>query len=163
MRTVAIGIMVIAGIVSNSQADEAHALIGSWRLVFFEDKPPSGPSAFPYGKEPKGLLVYDATGHMAVQIMKQPRQKVTGSDADRITAKEKEALFDTYVAYFGTYRVDAAKGVVIHRPEGDLRDVYIGRDEERPFELAGDRLILRPKFLKSGEKWTGVRIFERIK
>jgi hypothetical protein len=30
------------------------------------------------------------------------------------------------VAYFGTYRVDPAKGIVVHHVEGDSDDVYIG-------------------------------------
>jgi len=40
-----------------------------------------------------------------------------------VAADEKLALFDAYVAYFGTYSVDAARGVVIHHVEADLSDV----------------------------------------
>jgi hypothetical protein len=155
--------LVIALVPSSWAADAQPRLVGSWRLVSYEDKPAQGPSVFPYGAEPRGFLVYDATGHMAVQIMKQPHPKVASGDGHRVTPQEKEALLDAYVAYFGTYRVDGAKGIVIHRAEGDLYDLFIGRDEERPFELSGDRLVLKPRWSQDGQEWTGIRVFERIK
>lgn len=138
-------------------------LVGSWRLVSYEDKPAKGPSVFPYGTEPKGFLVYDTAGHMAIQIMKQPHPRVASGDEERVTPQEKEALFDAYIAYFGTYRVDEATGSVIHHVEGDLYDVYIGRDEPRPFELSGDRLVLKPVWSLNGQGWTGLRVFDRVK
>lgn len=73
------------------------------------------------------------------------------------------ALFDAYVAYSWTYRMDASRGVVIHHAEGDLSDTYIERDEERPYELAGDRLTLNGRWRADGKEWVGTRVFERIK
>ncbi|HYS06982.1 MAG TPA: lipocalin-like domain-containing protein [Candidatus Dormibacteraeota bacterium] len=142
--------------------DAPQGLVGSWRLVSYEDRPASGPAVFPYGTEPKGFLVYDATGHMAIQIMKQPHPKVASGDPYRVTPQEKEALLDAYAAYFGTYRVDAARGIVVHHAEGDLYGLFIGRDEERPFELTGDRLVLKPLWSKNDQKWSGIRVFERV-
>src|SRR5262245_11605065 len=85
------------------------SVVGTWRLVSFEDKPPSGPAVLPFGPDPKGLLIYDATGHMSLQIMKNPGPTVASGKETQITPDEKLQLFDSYVAYFGTYRVDAAK------------------------------------------------------
>jgi hypothetical protein len=116
----------------------------------------------PFGEYPKGLLIYDATGHMAIQIMKTPHPKVASGDGEKVTPEEKAALFDAYVAYFGKYRVDAKRGVVVHQVEGDLSDAYIGKDQERPYELAGDRLTLKPRWEGEGKKWLGIRVFERV-
>lgn len=99
---------------------------------------------------------------MAIQIMKVPHPKVASGDEERITPDEKLALIDSHVAYFGTYTVDAARGVVVHRVEGDLHDVYIGRDEERPFELSSDRLVLKPSWKDGETSWHGVREFRRV-
>jgi hypothetical protein len=136
-------------------------IVGSWRLVSYEDKPPGGHSVYPFGKEPKGLLVYDAGGHMSIQIMKVPHPKVASGDDSQVTPEEKQALYDAYVAYFGTYTVDPDRGVVIHHVEADLADVYVGNDEERPFVLRGDTLILAPHWKVNGEEWHGIRVFER--
>src|SRR5262245_9345597 len=111
--------------------------------------------AHPYGTEPKKLLIYDATEHMAIQIMKVPHPKVASGDEERVAPDEKQALFDAYIAYFGTYRVDAKKGLVVHHVEGDLSDVFIGRDEARPFQLSGDRLVLTPRWSQGGREWAG--------
>jgi hypothetical protein len=141
----------------------AEQLLGSWRLVAYEDRPADGPTVFPYGSEPRGLLIYDATGHMAIQIMKTPHPSVASGEEESVAPDEKAALLDAYVAYFGTYRVDAQKGIVVHRAEGDLYDVFIGRDEPRPFRVEGDRLVLSPRWSAKGREWTGLRMFERVK
>jgi len=138
------------------------SLVGTWQLVSFEDKPASGPAVVPFGPSPKGLLIYDATGHMSIQIMRNPGPTVSSKDETKIAPEEKLALFDAYVAYFGTYRVDAAKGIVIHHVEGDFYSVYVGRDEVRPFKLTGDRLVLSPTWKVGTETWIGTRVFQRV-
>ena len=144
-------------------ADLQSRLVGSWRLVAYEDKPANGPSIFPYGAQPKGFLVYDATGHMAIQIMKTPHPKVDSGDEESLSPDEKQALLDAYVAYFGTWRVDAESKTIVHHAEGDLHDVYVGRDEARPFELDGDTLTIKPHWTADGQEWTGVRVFKRVR
>lgn len=141
---------------------EPAPLVGTWRLVSYEDKPPSGAAVFPYGPEPKGLLMYDDSGHMSIQLMKRPHPGVASGDDSRVTPEEKQALYDAYVAYFGTYTVDAARGVVIHHVEADLADVFIGNDEERPFVLRGDKLVISPRWKQDGGEWHGTRVFERV-
>ncbi|HKE94748.1 MAG TPA: lipocalin-like domain-containing protein [Povalibacter sp.] len=142
---------------------DSPSIVGTWRLVTYEDRPDSGPSRFPFGAHPTGLLIYDATGHMSVQIMKVPHPKVASGDEEHATDAEKTALYDAYVAYFGTYRVDPDRGVVVHHAEGDLSDVYVGRDESRPYELSADRLVLKPRWTAEGRQWEGIRVFERIR
>jgi len=138
-------------------------LVGAWRLVSYEDKPPAGPSLFPFGQRPNGLLLYDTAGRMSIQIMKVPHPKVASGDDSLVTPEEKQALYDAYVAYFGTYSVDVARGVVVHHVEGDLADVYVGQDQERPFVLQGDTLTLTPRWQQDDSEWHGIRIFERMR
>ncbi len=59
--------------------------------------------------------------------------------------------------------VDSRRGVVIHHVEADLYDLFVGTDQERPFELAGDRLTLTPRWTENGKRWDGIRVFERVK
>ena len=138
-------------------------LVGSWRLVSYEDRDATGNAVHPYGDAPAGRLTYDATGHMAVQVMKTPPPEVTGDDADRFTVEQKVALFDGYAAYFGRYEVDRRRKIVTHLPEAHLSRLYIGRREERHYELTGDRLVLSETWTQGGKTWSGVRVFERIR
>jgi len=141
----------------------AAAILGTWKVVTYEDRTAGQPPKYPYGEKPRGLLIYDATGHMSIQLMKMPHPKIASGDEEKATPAEKTALYDAYAAYFGTYTVDTKRSVVIHHVEGDLYDVFIGTDQERPFEISGDRLILRPKWTIDGTQWTGLRVFERVK
>lgn len=53
-------------------AEGAQALIGTWRLVEFADLDKDGKWMCRFGEHPKGYFVYDATGHVHIQIMKVP-------------------------------------------------------------------------------------------
>ena len=138
-------------------------LVGAWRLVQYEDRPDGGPPVFPFGPNPQGLLIYAPTGDMSIQVMKQPHPKVASGDEESITPEEKQALLDSFMAYFGTWTADPTRGVVIHHVVGDLWGVFDGRDEERPFQLSGDRLTLEPGWESDGRRWVGIRVFERVR
>lgn len=171
LRSVAHAMLVLLMLLPSTLAPLAQAqspaavasLIGTWRVIAFEDRPSTGPSRFLFGTQPTGLLIYDATGHMSIQMMAGPRQKVTAADVERMTLEAAKAtLFDGYAAYFGTYSVDAARSVVTHHVAGDLHGTYTGGEQTRPYEIDGNRLILRPRWTEGGQQWEGVRVFERV-
>ena len=134
-------------------------LIGTWKLVAFEDRKdkhdPNSEWTYPYGKNPRGYLVYDDTGHVMIQMMKIPPPRPFASGEDKPTPEEAKAAIIGYVAYFGTYTVDAVKNIVVHHVEGSLDPSYIGKDQPRPFKLSGDRLLI-------GDDRTWRRILERV-
>jgi hypothetical protein len=47
-----------------------------------------------------------------------------------------------YAGYFGSFSVDAARGVVIHHVAGSSSPGMVGTDQERRFKFDGDKLIL---------------------
>jgi len=142
--------------------DQVNPLVGAWRLVRYEDVPATGPSVYPFGDSPQGLLIYEANGQMSIQVMKQPHPRVASVVDEKITPEEKQALLDSFMAYFGTYAVDERRGVVTHHVDGDLWGVFDGKDEERPYELSEDRLTLKPQWDRDGQHWLGIRTFERV-
>lgn len=160
---VCVSLLLVLGACKAVRADDAAKLVGAWNLVSYEDREASGTPVYPYGRAPAGILVYDATGHMAVQIMKTPPPDVASGDWDRFTTQEKVALFDGYVAYFGRFEVDSTRKVVTHLPSADLSRLYIGKREERHYQLTADRLFLSETWVQSGKQWSGVRVFERLK
>jgi hypothetical protein len=136
-------------------------LIGTWKITAFENRKdehdPNSEWTYPHGENPKGYFVYDNTGHVMIQIMKTPHSPPFDSgDDEKPTAEEMKRTFSGYVAYFGTYTVDAGRNVVIHHVEGSLKPSFIGTDQPRPFILAGDRLIIG-----DGKTWR--RVLERVK
>ena len=150
IRTLTGGIfaaLLLAGNVNATPAEEAAkaaaiGLAGSWQLVRFEDTDPQGKVVKRFGENPRGLFVYDSTGHLSINIARNPPTPPFATGDDAGTDAEVRAAFNGYVAYFGTYRVDVAKQVVMHVVEGSLKPSYTGTDQPRPFKLNGDVLII---------------------
>lgn len=122
----------------------AHALTGTWRVVEFADLDKDGKWQYRFGEHPRGYFVYDATGHVHIQIMKVPPlapfPEANIVDGQPPSAEHALAAYAAYIAYFGTYTVDAKKQVVTHHVEGSLAPEFTDTDQPRPFKLEGDRL-----------------------
>ena len=107
--------------------DVARQFFGAWRYVgttfdgkLREDR----------GGEPPGIIIYDPSGHMAVQIVPVREERAT-------------APISKFLAYFGTYSIDERAGTVTHHRVGDIRpDAPV--DAVRQYRFEGKRLILQP-------------------
>jgi hypothetical protein len=146
---------------SAAPAPARDALVGTWRLVSFEDVE-NGKKVHRYGEKPLGLFIYTPDGHVAIQIA-NPQKPACAIPAPRDTTKlsyctpeQALRLLESYAAYWGTYTVDADAGVVVHHVQSDARNTYIGTDQPRPFKLEGDRLVIG-----DGKTWT--RVLERVR
>lgn len=127
---------------SASQEGDAKRIIGTWRLVSVVQDGKPGAS---YGPNPTGLIYYDATGHMAVQIM--PSRTSSENAGSKAGPEERKAAMGEYVAYFGTYTVDEVNHIITHHPEGSIEpNLWIGNSGQRPYEFeTDDRLVLIPR------------------
>ena len=117
----------------------ASKFVGSWKLVAFEGTIEGRKIE---KRERVGLLMYDAAGYMSVQIMASDRPKFASGKRQQGTLEEIKAAFDGYIAYFGPYEVNEAKGVVIHHLEGSIFPNQVGTDNIRYYEFSGDQLTL---------------------
>src|SRR5258708_39348178 len=98
-----------------SYSDTAKRLMGTWRLVTITRNGETEPNRGPH---PTGLIYYERTGHMAVQIMPdRVRSKYTGSEP---TPDEAKAAITGYTAYFGTYTIDESARTVTHHRMGNI-------------------------------------------
>jgi hypothetical protein len=127
----------------------ATRLIGTWSLVSYESSDTESRQF--RGAKPVGLLYYDRTGHMAVQISPdRQRKRFTGPQAGVFTGPQPtpaEALdaISGYAAYFGTYKVDERAQTVTHVRVGNVNPGGVG-DFVRRYEFpTNDRLVLVPQ------------------
>lgn len=120
----------------------ASRLVGTWQVLELVDTDPAGKVSHPYGQHPVGYIVYDATGHLHVQVMRTPATPPFAAGDEHGTDREIRAAYDGYVAYFGTYEVDEAQGKVVHRVQGSLMPSYTGTDQPRPIRIVGNELII---------------------
>ena len=127
----------------------ANRLIGTWTLVLYESNDTESKQF--RGPKPIGLLYYDRTGRMAVQISPdRQRRRFTGPQAGVFTGPQPtpdEALdaISGYAAYFGTYTVDERAQTVTHKRVGNINPGGTG-DFVRRYEFpTEDRLVLVPQ------------------
>lgn len=149
---------------ANPNSAIVKQLIGAWKLVEFAGTI-DGQPVTPLNA---GRLTYDASGQVSLQMMVRERPKFTSDKKRQNTKDEAKAAFDGYIAYFGTFRVDEAEGVVIHHIEGSLFPNEIGKESVRFYELTGNRLVLRVTSLVDGKilpksASTAYVIWERMK
>jgi len=152
-----------APVITHSAAvPDAHALVGTWRLVSFESRLPGGEIRYPMGRVVAGQLIYDAVGNVSAHIMNVSRPAFASGDRAMGTETEVRAAFVGYLAYYGTYAADHARGTVTHRIAGASFPNWIGRDQFRIFSLDGDRLTLTtPPIRAGGADLVTVLIWER--
>jgi len=152
---------------SPSEQKLRDQLPGAWRLVSVETIKPNGDVIYPfYGKHPEGLLMYDKSGWMSVQIVSDPQPTVPTADSREeflaAPANQKTKAIDGYYAYFGTWTVDATKSTVTHHIETSLYPAERGENGTRHVILEGDRLTLTAKTREMGEEHERKLVWQRI-
>jgi len=151
---------------SQSTSTVAGKLVGAWRLVSIETKRSNGEVIYPfYGRHPEGLLMYDRSGWMSVQIVSDPKptQPTADSREDFLKASpaEKAAAIDGYYGYFGTWTIDPSAATVTHHIQQSLYPAERGENGVRHFVIEGQRLTLTAKTHEMGEDHVRELVWER--
>lgn len=116
--------------------DEARQrLTGVWRLESYQDRPSVADEwEDTYGADVDGLIVYDASGWLAIQV--------AGSDG----------RYDSYFGRFTIIEADAQNGAMVGVVQHQLLAASIPdlltADESRPFRVTDATLVLG-----DGETW----------
>jgi hypothetical protein len=129
---------------STSSGSSARDLIvGSWELQSRAVQRAGGEAIDDpvLGERPIGRLFYSASGHMALQMMRQGRPQAITEPAAPENARNARIVLG-YDAYFGTFAVDDAAGTVTHHIEGSLFPEDLGKDFVRRFRVDGDTFEL---------------------
>src|SRR5262245_23536227 len=110
------------------------------------------------------MLTYDAHGYMTVQLMRpdrpQRRPRPVAPDAVLGTIGELEVI--GYLAYCGTYDVDARERRVVHHVTCALLPEMVGQDIVRTYELSADTLTLHtPPVVVDGRERRSVLVWRR--
>jgi Lipocalin-like domain len=144
-------------------------LVGAWRLVSIQIMGPSGPMTDPfYNADPTGILVYDASGWMSVQIVGQPRppmEAAASRPARNETvedAKLKAAVLDSYYAYFGTWDYDEAASKVTHHIKSSLISGETGMSYSQTVAREGTDLIFTTRREVAGVATVQRKVWRRI-
>lgn len=134
---------------------DAKRFIGTWRLAALTGH--DGAPEPNRGAHPTGMIHYDETGHMSVQIV--PDRTRRAFSGRYPTPEEAQAAVIGYTAYFGTYSIDERARVVTHHREGNIHPGGVGDFSRRYEFLTDDRVALTPV---ESENPIGRLVWERI-
>ena len=87
-----------------------------------------------------GYITYADTGHMSVHLMRRNRTLFASNPP---TGEEALTALRGFLAYFGSFTVDARRGVVVHHRVGHINP-SAPVDATRFYDVEGERLILTP-------------------
>jgi hypothetical protein len=140
----------------------ARKIIGAWRLVSFEIQREDGKIVHPFGADPQGSIIYTESGHFSAQLMRRKRPSFVSGDQITGTPDEIEASYKGCISYYGSYEVDAGRGVVVHHVEGSLCPNWEEGDQKRFFEFSEGRLKLStpPTLWGGGGQAVGTLVWE---
>ena len=106
----------------------SHDLIGTWRIAGFSEWP-DGREQRPLGENPVGYVIFDAAGRIFIQLSKSPGR---GVSAEEVAA--------SFIAYFGTFKVDGDTLIVAIESGNGAHDVASA--QTRTVALDGDSLSI---------------------
>jgi hypothetical protein len=126
-----------------ARAAPSASLVGTWQVVeWWTRDAKSGDRQYPYGRQPSGFYVFDATGRVFVQVAREGGDGLAAGRWRTLPADDLRRLIERRLAYFGTYAVDAARGIISEHVESDTTRDLSGTTRDVPFRLDGDRLLL---------------------
>ncbi len=137
-------------------------LVGSWKLISFHSQDSTGKTAYPFGRDAQGRLIYEPDGRMAVQLMDPNRPGFTSDDPLVTSEAEVRAAFGGYTAYYGTYSVNPDAQTITHHIEAALLPNWAGSDQQRHFEFDGKYLTLKGPLRLGGIQGMVSLVWERL-
>jgi Lipocalin-like domain len=148
---------------------EREDLLGTWRLTHMSYSGLNGTHVDPfYQPDSSGVLIYDRSGWMSVQISGPRRASadipsVRGQRVGAAIALREASAFDTYYAYFGTWTFDPATGTVTHHVAGALIPAEVGLEYGQSAALDHGRLVLTTHSVEQGQTIVREKIWERVR
>ncbi|KAL1524467.1 hypothetical protein AB1Y20_019361 [Prymnesium parvum] len=130
---------------------ESHApFLGTWYLTAMYSQSEAGVRTYPLGINATGQIMYTADGHMGVYISSQhqdqtddlvvPSPAIENScgtvgflETDKLIVRDRD-----FIAYGGTFDVDAVSGVISHRVYHSIIAAVVGADLVRNYAFGKD-------------------------
>jgi hypothetical protein len=154
--------IVALGLWSHALHAQDPSLTGTWKLKsFVREVSATGERYNQLGEHPEGVIGYASDGRMYAILLSGDRAK-SGTEAP--TDEQRVALYNSMIAYAGTYTVEGNK--VVHHVDLSWNGARAGTDQVRFFSLDGDVLTLKTAPNKSpidGREGVGLLIFEKVR
>lgn len=110
-------------------------LVGAWSLLIADNVLPEGNKPT-YGPNPNGIVIFDASGHYALELARSNNPKIASNNRAQGTADENKAIAAGTLAHFGAYTVDDAGKTLTLHIQGSSFPNWEGTVQKRQVTLA---------------------------
>lgn len=128
------------GFLPSASAETAKDLVGTWQFTVNETTNKDGSKFDTYGKDPKGIVMFDAGGHFSLFIAKPDPVKFASNNRLDGTPEEYKAAVHNAIAYYGTYKVDEKTKTISWSIDASTFPNWYGVTQDRQFSVNGDEL-----------------------
>jgi hypothetical protein len=134
--------LALTGCATTQQTQSLKAqLVGTWDFVLAEVKAPDGKISYPFGKAPKGLLIFTSGGRFT-QIHVGDVPRIASNNRLTGTPEEYAAIMRGSLSVFGTYTVDEDKKTVTYRIVSSSFPNWEGEAQARTIDrLTADEFV----------------------
>jgi len=139
-----------------SAAAEPKELIGTWRMLSWKKKTvASGEIVDAHGPDPVGYINYGTDGRVYAIVVRGDREAPKTLPP---TDAEKLRLFDSMLAYAGTYTLDHEK--VVHHVDASWNQVWTKTEQPRFYKLDG--ALLRITSAPATDPYSGKEVIHQM-
>jgi Lipocalin-like domain len=116
---VALTLALLPAPASSQQKSLKEQLVGAWTLVSIIATDKAGNKSDRRGPNPKGLLIFDASGHYSILTSRAELPNFKVDNVNQGTPEENKAVMTGMIANVGTWTVDeATKTITTHVEAG---------------------------------------------
>ncbi|HDR7711049.1 TPA: lipocalin-like domain-containing protein [Bacillus cereus] len=127
--------------------------IGTWELEDFYMHTQNKAYFYPFGKNAKGLIMYNSDNYMSVIITRdnQSPKILQNNSLNELSEEDQQFLKTDSFSYTGTFKVEEEQKVVIHNVQATSLQNMRNLQFTLCYKFDGDKLILSTLPVKVGK------------
>ena len=116
--------------------------LGSWKLVHCKLLDIDGVEQFDPFHNASGVIMYDANGLMAAQLMQNGHENVVKGNLFNESPEVFKKAFTNYIAYYGLYHIQEDEKIITHSVLGALWPAMVATKLSRRFEFKDNNTMV---------------------
>jgi hypothetical protein len=142
-------VALMAGAAIGQQRSLKDQLVGTWMLTSAYNILLDGKRLDANGPSPRGMVVFDAGGRFAEQIIDSTLSKYASNNRQQGTPQDYERVARGVIAFYGTYTVDGDQSITMHVDYSSYPNLN-NTDGKREVKITGDELQIVNRSAPSG-------------
>jgi hypothetical protein len=158
----ALALALTGGVAAQQAKTLKDQLVGTWDFVVAEVTATDGRKSYPFGKTPKGILVFTSDGRFA-QIHVGDVPRIASNNRLTGTADEYRAIMHGSLSVFGTYTIDEGKKTVTYKIASSSFPNWEGEAQTRTIDRLSAEEFVNTNPNVAGGRGSASNLYKRAK